>query len=70
MTLFSIKQRTVRKSVCHCAAYRFPHRLDSGKCRELYNESAKEQQDWDAYFAQRSVQDRQLHQSGHSASDF
>ena len=22
---------------CRCHAYSFPHRLDSGKCRELYN---------------------------------
>ena len=66
----SDKQRTIRKSVCNCAAYEFPHRLDSGKCRTRYNAEAAEQQDWDAYFAQRSVQDRQLHQSGHRASDF
>lgn len=23
---------------CNCEAYPFPHRLDGGKCRELYNE--------------------------------
>jgi len=29
-----------RKQVtCRCEAYAWPHRLDSGKCRELYNES-------------------------------
>lgn len=22
---------------CKCSAYNFPHRLDSGKCREQYN---------------------------------
>ena len=24
---------------CNCDAYKFPHRLDSGKCKELYNHS-------------------------------
>ena len=32
-----------RKQVtCTCEAYTFPHRLDSGKCRELYNQKANE----------------------------
>lgn len=32
-----------RKQVtCTCEAYKFPHRLDSGKCRELYNQQATE----------------------------
>lgn len=22
---------------CNCSAYKFPHRIDSGACRELYN---------------------------------
>lgn len=26
---------------CKCSAYDFPHRLDGGKCRELYNQSLK-----------------------------
>jgi len=30
--------KTKRKQItCNCEAYKFPHRLDSGKCRELYN---------------------------------
>jgi hypothetical protein len=56
--------------VCRCQAYSFPHRLDSGKCRELYNQEAKEEADWDRYFAQRGVNDRDMHQSGHSEKDF
>ncbi len=32
--------KTKRKQItCNCEAYKFPHRLDSGKCRELYNET-------------------------------
>ena len=34
-----------RKQItCRCAAYPWPHRLDSGKCRDLYNESKSEEQ--------------------------
>ena len=29
---------------CKCGAYPFPHRLDSGKCRDLYNETDTEEQ--------------------------
>jgi hypothetical protein len=56
--------------VCRCTAYKFPHRLDSGECRKLYNEQAKEEADWDRYFSQRGVNDRAMHQSGHSEKDF
>lgn len=32
--------KTKRKQItCNCKAYKFPHRLDSGKCRKLYNET-------------------------------
>ncbi|MFV1269848.1 hypothetical protein QMK95_29575 [Klebsiella pneumoniae] len=62
------------RKVCRCAAYNFPHRLDGGKCRELYNqqvlEEAKETLEWHEYFAQRKVNDKQMHQSGHSERDF
>ena len=35
--------KTKRKQItCNCEAYSFPHRLDSGKCRELYNETPVE----------------------------
>ena len=27
---------------CTCEAYKFPHRLDSKACRELYNQQAAE----------------------------
>ncbi len=26
-----------KQTTCYCEAYPFPHRIDSGKCRELYN---------------------------------
>jgi len=62
------------QKVCRCAAYTFPHRLDGGKCRELYNEEvlaeAKENLEWHEYFAQRNVHDKQMHQSGHNDRDF
>lgn len=62
------------QKVCRCAAYKFPHRLDGGKCRELYNEEvlaeAKETLEWHEYFAQRKVNDKQMHQSGHGERDF
>ena len=32
--------KKVKPPVCHCIAYEFPHRLDGGKCRELYNEGS------------------------------
>lgn len=34
--------RTTKTKVCNCSAYNFPHRLDSGKCRELYNSNSDE----------------------------
>lgn len=37
------KAPKMKAKPCRCAAYKFPHRLDSGKCRELYN--APEQDD-------------------------
>lgn len=55
---------------CTCAAYGFPHRLDSGKCRELYNAQEEETADWGRYFNQHGVIDRQLHQSGMTNGDF
>ena len=38
----SLGMRVVHKPkqvTCKCAAYKFPHRLDSKACRELYNQS-------------------------------
>lgn len=57
---------------CHCAAYPFVHRLDSGACRKLYNAQAKEEAEYDAYFAQRGITygQRQEFESGHSTKDF
>lgn len=35
--------KTKRKqTTCNCKAYEFPHRLDSGKCRKLYNKTPVE----------------------------
>lgn len=34
-----LKKPTRKQKTCNCDAYKFPHRLDGGKCRELYNES-------------------------------
>lgn len=62
-----------RKQInCHCSAYPFVHRLDSGECRKLYNAQAKEDAEYDAYFAQRGISggQRQEFESGHKESDF
>lgn len=68
---FNPKIRNSEK-VCNCPSFKFPHRYGSGNCEQQEQEQAKEQQDWDAYYAQRSVPagQKELHQSGHSASDF
>lgn len=39
----TMKQYKRKQTTCRCEAYPFPHRLDSGKCRELYNEKVKEE---------------------------
>jgi hypothetical protein len=31
------------EKVCNCPAYPFVHRLDSGKCKELYNNTPPEE---------------------------
>ena len=33
----------MKKEVCNCEAYSFPHRLDSKACRELYNNNTIEE---------------------------
>lgn len=30
------------QKTCNCPAYKFPHRLDGGKCAELYNSGSDE----------------------------
>lgn len=57
---------------CHCSAYKFVHRLDSGECRRLYNEQAKEEAEYDAYFAQRGIAggQRKEFESGMTNGDF
>lgn len=27
---------------CNCPAYKFPHRLDSGECKKLYNSDSEQ----------------------------
>ena len=34
----------IKDKPCTCEAYRFPHRLDSGKCRALYNAEYESEQ--------------------------
>jgi len=61
------------KQVCRCEAYKFPHRLDSGKCRELYNEQAKQEAEDERYYASRGLHtsySRAMHDAGHSERDF
>lgn len=64
------EMKPTSNKVCKCEAYSFPHRLDSGKCRELYNQKAQEEDEWERYFNQRGVNDRAMHQSGMSTKDF
>lgn len=61
-----------KHKTCNCSAYSFPHRLDSGECRKLYNAQAQEEAEYDAYFAQRGIAggQRQEFESGHSERDF
>ena len=64
---------TKMKKICTCPAYNFPHRMDSGKCREMYNEQAPEESEAEQYYAQRGLitsEQRQMHDAGHRDSDF
>jgi hypothetical protein len=54
---------------CTCEAYPFPHRLDSGKCRELYNETPVETNDFSGNAGWNK--DRiAMDDAGHKPSDF
>lgn len=59
-----IKQK--RKQVnCHCCAYPFVHRLDSGKCKELYNSNSEK-----SYQDNRIAMSSEWYESGHGYKDF
>lgn len=62
-----------KQKTCNCAAYAFPHRLDSGKCRELYNEECEREAKEFQYYETRGLHthyQRAMHDAGHSERDF
>ncbi len=56
------RQAKRRFKPCDCSAYAFPHRLDSGKCREQYNNQTVEPIG-NSYL-------RAMDDAGHKESDF
>jgi hypothetical protein len=54
-----------KQSTCYCCAYKFPHRLDSGNCRDSYNANSEV-----SYADQRIAMSVDFYESGHSYKDF
>ena len=55
----------IKVKPCDCSAYKFPHRLDSGKCRELYNNTPLNISDYGMTSNSVAMDD-----AGHKESDF